>query len=194
MVLFSSIEALCREPHQTPQDVPVELPEWEKRQSQTAPESSIYPQQMDRPPGEICEGPILGGSSDNIWHQRHKVAMEGVARGAEREEGNGRGQTDGAGRKKKRRFLTRRKGRKKDFIKSAEFDRVGHGDYVESAFSTSSSDDDEVGGVNSTEGSKFRSLLLFIPLRLGQEKFNMEYRDAVKVERPCRGLTRMTPG
>ena len=86
----------------------------------------------------------------------------------------------------KRRFkLCRQKRRKKrDLIQSAEFDRVGPKDYIDSS---SSSDEDgdcftnEVGGVISAEGREFRSLLLFIPLRLGQERFNTEYKEAVKV-------------
>jgi len=34
-----------------------------------------------------------------------------------------------------------------------------------------------------TGGNPFRSLLLFIPLRLGQEKFNTEYAKDLKVIR-----------
>ena len=36
-------------------------------------------------------------------------------------------------------------------------------------------------GEGEREEQEFRSLLLFIPLRLGQEKFNMEYAEALKV-------------
>jgi cysteine protease ATG4 len=56
-----------------------------------------------------------------------------------------------------------------------------HTHNVSSSDSDSESDDcfttDEVGGA---KGSEFRSLLLFIPLRLGQDKFNMEYKEALK--------------
>lgn len=38
---------------------------------------------------------------------------------------------------------------------------------------------EEVDGGKATSTS-FRPILLFIPLRLGQEKFNMEYKDALK--------------
>ena len=108
-------------------------------------------------------------------------ATEGVTR---------KGLINGTERKEKRIFpkLTRRRRRKKEsLIKSADFDHVGRQGHTHRPSSSSSSssdvgDDDcftnEVGGA---EGSEFRSLLLFIPLRLGQEKFNLEYKEAVKV-------------
>ena len=86
-------------------------------------------------------------------------------------------------RQKLSKFTKRRGKRKKEsLIKSADFDQVGDRDYTQYTSSSDSDDDDcftnEVGGANRPE---FRSLLLFIPLRLGQEKFNMEYKEAIKV-------------
>lgn len=99
-----------------------------------------------------------------------------------------KGLTNGTEHKTRQRFpkLTKRSGKRKkeSLIKSADFDRVAHRDYADytSSSSSDSGDDNcltnEVGGA---KGSEFRSLLLFIPLRLGQEKFNMEYKEAVKV-------------
>lgn len=169
VILLLYSEALCRQPHQTPRDVPVELAEWEKRRSQTAPELSLESQQVDRPLGE---GPELGD-------RRYEVARDCGANCVESmEEGEGRGgreDRNGTRRKKKRQFLTRRK--EKNFIKSAEFDHVGRNEYPDNT----SSDDDDMGGATGTESSTFRSLLLFIPLRLGQDKFNLQYKEALKV-------------
>lgn len=173
------VEALCRQPQLTPQDVPVELAEWDKRRSQTAPELSIDPQQVDNPPGE---GPKLEGPLEEDPELRHRL-QHGANPGESMEEGGGReareqgSHRNGPRTKKKRQFLTRRKEKKRNFIKSEEFDRVGPNEYLEST----SSSDDEVGGVTGAEGSTFRSLLLFIPLRLGQDKFNLEYKEALKV-------------
>lgn len=173
------VEALCRQPQQTPQDVPVELAEWDKRRSQTAPELSIDPQQVDHPQGE---GPKLESPLEEDPELRYRL-QHGANPGESMEEGGGReareqgSHRNGPRTKKKRQFLTRRKEKKRNFIKSEEFDRVGPNEYLEST----SSSDDEVGGVTGAEGSTFRSLLLFIPLRLGQDKFNLEYKEALKV-------------
>ena len=176
VVLYA--EALCREPHQTPRDVPVELAEWDKRRSQTTPELSTDPRQVDRPLGE---GPKLDSPLEEGPELRYRL-QHGASCGQSMEEGGGReqgGHRTGTRRKKKRQFLTRRKEKKRNFIKSEEFDRVGPNECPEST----SSSDDEVCGVTGTEGSTFRSLLLFIPLRLGQDKFNLEYKEALKVYR-----------
>ena len=77
------------------------------------------------------------------------------------------------------RLAGRRRGKKETFIRSADFDRVGQKD---SSSSDEGDDDCFPDEVDGAKGSEFRSLLLFIPLRLGQEKFNLEYKEAVKVQ------------
>ena len=162
----------------------MELAEWEKRRSHTVP----APPTNLGGPGE----PDLRGrnSDDVIRKQRQEVARKLAARvpiagdniGGGAKVGVAKGLTNGAEyRRKKTKFqrLTERRRKKKEsFIRSADFDKIGRNDF---SSSDSESDDcfvDEVGGA---KGSEFRSLLLFIPLRLGQDKFNMEYKEAVKV-------------
>ena len=241
-------EALCRAPHLTPRDVSVELDDWEKGRSHTAPDVSLdamWPQQGG-PLGKFSEGPELGESSDDLIRLRKReVAREmaerlrathtGMSGGGGREEKRGRGgegergrggegergrtgeggrgrtgeeerrsgggegargrgeravatevlhvHSNGIGAQKQRKsgfaLKKRKKRTKAAIIKSADFDRVGLQDL--DVGSSSDDDDcftDEVGGA---KGSEFRSLLLFIPLRLGQEKFNSEYTEALKV-------------
>ena len=187
----SPAEELCRQPHQTHREVPVELVEWEKRRSQTVPHVSLPPAMLRGRRGD-GEAPKSGVRSEGpVRRHRQEVAREIAARlphttttGGEGEGGAGRkGLTNGTDRPKRSRFkrLTgRRKAKEKEsFIRSADFDHIGQ------KYSSSSSDsdndcfNDEVGGARA-KGSEFRSLLLFIPLRLGQDKFNMEYKDAVK--------------
>ena len=157
----------------------MELAEWEKKRSQTVPNVSL--------PTSLLEGdaPQLGGRLEETGKQRQPhtvIGAQGMARQEVRRAGK-KGLMNGAVRPKRspfRRLAGRRRGKKESLIRSADFDRIGQKD-----FSSSDSDDghddcftNEVGGA---QGSEFRSLLLFIPLRLGQDKFNLEYKEAVKV-------------
>ena len=86
-------------------------------------------------------------------------------------------------RKKKR-----RSGGRESLIQSLDFARIGHSDYHHGNDAGNAHRGE---GMEEEEGERerereraeggFRPLLLFIPLRLGQEKFNMEYKDAIKV-------------
>ena len=189
----------------------MELAEWERQRSQTAPESSLDAALLQQAAlGGLNESRELGGSSadlerlrkrdiarkmaarvDAIHAQGGAVGREGGGeRGAAVGKGEERGSQQGShsnGREQKRRVklklprLTSSQ-KKREMLQSADFARVAHTDYLEDDPSSSSSDNDD-GFVNEEggEGAGFRSLLLFIPLRLGQEKFNMEYKEALKV-------------
>jgi hypothetical protein len=177
VVVVDDIKELCRQPHQTPREVPVELAEWEKRRSQTTPNVSLPPSLLDGPQGDAPES---GGHSDEpLRRQPHTTSGAEGTRHEVRRAGK-KGLMNGTERPKRspfHRLAGRRRGKKETFIRSADFDRVGQKD---SSSSDEGDDDcfpDEVGGA---KGSEFRSLLLFIPLRLGQEKFNLEYKEAVK--------------
>lgn len=94
------------------------------------------------------------------------------------------GVTDGPKTSRFKNFPGRRRRQKKinqeSFVGSAEFAHLEskHYNSTSSSSESDSDDDKEEGGV--ATGSRFRSILLFIPLRLGQDKFNMEYKEAVK--------------
>ena len=90
-----------------------------------------------------------------------------------------------------RKRFHKKRGRQ-DLIQSVDFARVGHNDCQENDCDESMEEEEEEermcegggGGCDEGEGGAeggFRSLLLFVPLRLGQEKFNMEYKEALKV-------------
>ena len=81
-------------------------------------------------------------------------------------------------------------------VQSLGFARIGHSDYCHGNDTGNAhrrecmeKDREEEGEQEEEEGEgerekvegEFRPLLLFIPLRLGQEKFNMEYKEAIKV-------------
>ena len=191
----------------------MELAEWERQRSQTAPEWSLDAVLLQQAAlGGLNESRELCGSSADLERLRKRdIARKMAARvdaihtqgGAGGREGGGerggavgkgeeRGSQQGSrsnGREQKRRVKLKlprltgsRSQKKKEMLQSADFARVAHTDYLEDDSSSSSSDNDdgfvnEEGGV----GAGFRSLLLFIPLRLGQEKFNMEYKEALKV-------------
>ena len=93
--------------------------------------------------------------------------------------------------------------KKAELLQSADFDRVGHSDCTSNHWprervGEDSSDEmateeeeeeeeeqeeerEENGFSSDADDQPFRSLLLFIPLRLGQERFNLEYKEALKV-------------
>lgn len=178
----------------------MEIAEWEeKRRSHTTPNISLSPSDLGggRSRGEQGEGeiPELEGHSEDtvrrrepegvreqsvrhpphtiiggegVRHEVRKAGKKGLMNGAERPKRSPFKKLTGGGKQKK----------KESFIRSADFDRV---ERISSSESEDGDDDcfpDEVGGA---EESEFRSLLLFIPLRLGQDKFNMEYKEAIKV-------------
>ena len=200
---------LCREPHQTPRDVAVELAEWDKKRSHTAPEVSLDALHQRAGLGAgLGVGP--DSSEDLLRQQKRAVAAEmaaylrvhGTEGGEDRREGgeerreggeekreggisSAKGLVNGTEGKKRTncKFTTklmRKRREKESLIRSVDFDRVGHSDYMDTS-SDSDHDDCFTNQVGGAKGSEFRSLLLFIPLRLGQEKFNMEYKEAVKV-------------
>ena len=168
------------------------------RRSQTAPVTPTLPHHNEG----VGSDSQRGYSDDVIRRHKQEIAQELASRFAptspagEKREGERDGQqggkaglkglTNGAEHPKRKRFqkLTGRRRRvaKESLIQSADFDRVGQPELSHAISSSDSEDDDcftdEVGGAKRSE---FRSLLLFIPLRLGQDKFNMEYKEAIKV-------------
>ena len=157
----------------------MELAEGEKRRSQTTPNVSLPPSLLDGPQGDAPES---GGRSDEpLRRQPHTISGAEGTRHEVRRAGK-KGLMNGTERPKRsafQRLAGRRRGKKETFIRSADFDHIGQKD---SSSSDEGDDDCVPDEVGRAKGSEFRSLLLFIPLRLGQDKFNMEYKEAIKVQ------------